>query len=424
MLIKGQRLTVAAATVAALVLCTTVSSTAGSTATAGEAGVDAAAPVPAALGGWVGTWQTAPAAGVDNTPNGYPNHSIRNIVHTSIGGGTARVRLSNAFGKSPLPISATVAVAESGTGPKAVAGTMRELTFGGAKTTTVPAGAEVVSDPVRLAVPADGDLLVTTFTPTPSGPVTYHPAAMQTSFFTRDGDKAAEESGTSFTEKTSVWHYVAGVDVLAPEVRGAVVALGDSITDGVGGTASTNRRWPDHLADRLLARPRPRQLGVLNSGISANRILLDGGNPSAGVNALARLDRDVLTSTGVRTMILLEGINDIQQTPHQTDPEQIIAGMRQIVLQAHARGIRVIGGTITPFKGWRTYDETLEATRVKVNEAIRSGRIFDGVVDFDRAVRDPQDPQKMRAEFDSGDRLHPGDAGFKAMADAIDLALL
>ncbi|WP_086821303.1 SGNH/GDSL hydrolase family protein [Allokutzneria sp. NRRL B-24872] len=418
MSIKGQRVGVAAAAVAALVLCTTVSSTAG------EAPVDAAVPVKSALGGWVGTWQTAPAAGVDNTPNGYPNHSIRNVVHTSVGGDAARVRLSNAFGKAPLPLTATVAVAESGKGPKAVAGTMRELTFGGSKTITVPPGAEVVSDPVRLAVPADGDLLITTFTPSPSGPVTYHPAALQTSFFTRAGDKAAEESGASFTEKTSVWHYVAGVDVLAPQVRGAVVALGDSITDGVGGTASTNSRWPDFLADRLLARPKPLQLGVLNSGISANRVLLDGGNPSAGVNALARLDRDVLTSTGVRTVIMLEGINDIQQTPNQTDAAQIVAGMRQVVQQAHARGIRVLGGTLTPFKGWRSYTETLEATRAKVNELIRSGTVFDGVIDFDKAVRDPQDPQKIRAEYDSGDRLHPGDAGFKAMAAAVDLALL
>ncbi|SDN23509.1 SGNH/GDSL hydrolase family protein [Allokutzneria albata] len=415
MVSKGHRLMLAT-----LVLSTVVAS--GAASTAGEAPVDTAAPVKIALGGWVGTWQTAPAAGVENTPNGYPNHSIRNVVHTSIGGETARVRLSNAFGKAPLPIRATVAVAENG--PKAVAGTMRELTFGGSRTITIPAGAEAVSDPVRLTVPADGDLLVTTFTPEQSGPVTYHPLAMQTSYFTRNGDFSTEESGLSFTEKTNVWHYVAGVDVHAPKVRGAVVTLGDSITDGAGSTASTNRRWPDYLADRLLARPEPLRLGVLNSGISANRVLLDGGAARMGQNALARLDRDVLTSTGARTVIMLEGINDIQQEPHQTDADQLVAGMRQVVQQAHARGLRVLGGTITPFKGWRVYNETLEATRLKVNEIIRSGKVFDGVIDFDKAIRDPQDPLKMRPEYDSGDHLHPGDAGFKAMADAIDLALL
>ncbi|UJW30012.1 SGNH/GDSL hydrolase family protein [Saccharothrix sp. AJ9571] len=377
---------------------------------------------PGLPGNWVGSWAASPAAGVPGTEGGYPNYSIRNLVHTSVGGASVRVRLSNAFGTKPLTLGkVTVAVAAEPNSPKAVPGSMRKLTFGGTESTVVPAGAEVLSDPALLRVPQDGDLLVTTFTPTPSGPVTYHPAALQTSFFTKAGDLAAEESGASFTERTSVWHYVSGVDVQGP-ARGSVVTLGDSITDGVGGTAGTNQRWPDFLSDRLIAAGRP--LGVLNAGISANRLLLDVPGSGAGRNALARLDEDVLSLGGVKTLVVLEGINDIQQTPHQTDPAQIIAAYRQLIAQAHARGIRVIGGTLTPFKGWQVYNETLEATRLAVNEFVRHGGAFDGVIDFDAAVRDPQDPLRMLPAYDCGDHLHPNDAGFKAMADAVDLALL
>jgi lysophospholipase L1-like esterase len=372
-------------------------------------------------GGWVGTWATSPATGVPNTPNGYPNFSIRNVVHTSIGGASVRVRLSNRFGTKPLELgTVTVAVAAEPNSPRAVAGSMRTLTFSRSQSITVPPGAEVLSDASPLRVPEDGDLLVTTYVPTPSGPVTYHPAALQTSFFTRAGNFAGEESGASYNERTSVWHYVSGVDVQGTPATGSVVTLGDSITDGVGSTGGTNRRWPDVLADRLNASQR--RLGVLNAGISGNRLLLDGTD--FGRNALARLDEDVLSLGGVRTLIVFEGINDIQQSPHQTDPAQIIAAYRQIIAQAKARGIRVLGATITPFKGWRVWDETLEATRQSVNTFIRTGGAFDGVIDFDAVIRDPQDPQRMRPEFDTGDHLHPGDAGLRAMGEAVPLALL
>jgi lysophospholipase L1-like esterase len=367
--------------------------------------------------GWVGTWAASPSSG--GTETGYPNFSIRNVVHTSVGGSAVRVRLSNAYGAKPLPLGrVTVAVAESPGGRAAIAGTMRTLTFGGSTTTTIPAGAEALSDPATLRVPADRDLLVTTFTPSQSGPVTFHQAAQQTSYFTRQGDFAAEVSGASFNETTAVWHYVSGVDVLGSGAAGAVVTLGDSITDGVGSQAGANHRWPDVLSDRLLAANRG--LGVLNAGISGNRLLLDG----AGRSALARLDGDVLSLGGVRTLIVYEGINDIQQDPHQTDPAQIIAAQRQVIAQARARGIRVLGATLTPFKGWRVYDETLEATRQAVNAFIRTGGAYDGVIDFDKAIRDPQDPLRMLPEYDTGDHLHPGDAGLKAMANSIDLTLL
>jgi lysophospholipase L1-like esterase len=354
---------------------------------------------------------------VANTPDGYPNFSIRNVVHTSVGGTQARIRLSNAFGTSPLTFGhVTVAVAAEA--PEAVPGSMRTLTFGGSQTVVVPAGAEVLSDPAALRVPADSNLLVTTYVPTPSGPVTYHPAAQQTSFFTRNGDHAAEESGAAFTERTSVWHYVSGVDVRSP-AKGAIVVLGDSITDGVGSVSGTNHRWPDLLSDRLDGR-----YGVLNAGISGNRLLLDVPGSGFGRNALARFDDDVLSVGGVRTLIVLEGINDIQQTPHQTDPEQLISAYRQLIAQAKARGIRVLGGTLTPFKGWRVYNETLEQTRQAVNTFIRTSGEFDGVIDFDKAIRDPADPLRMLPAYDTGDHLHPNDAGYQAMADAVRLSQL
>ncbi|MEV4311562.1 SGNH/GDSL hydrolase family protein [Actinocrispum sp. NPDC049592] len=374
-------------------------------------------------GGWVGTWAASPAAPVPNTDNGYPNFSIRNLVHGSVGGSVARVRLSNQFGAKPLLFGhVTIAVSAQANTPRAVAGSMRTLTFGGAQSITVPAGGEVLSDASLLRVPDDADLLVTTYVPTPSGPVTFHPATEQTSFFTRNGDFSAEESGASFTEQTGVWHYVAGVDVQGSMASGSVATLGDSITDGVGSSTGTNRRWPDLLADRILASPR--RLGIVNAGISGNRLLLDVPGSGFGRNALARLDNDVLSLGTVQTMIVMLGINDIQQDPHQTDPAQIIAAHRQIIAQARARGIRVLGATLTPFKGWRVYDQTLENTRLAVNNFIRTSGAYDGVVDFDAAIRDPQDPLRMLPAYDSGDHLHPGDAGYQAMAAAVPLGLL
>ena len=384
--------------------------------TSGSANPESAVPVLAqqAVGGWAGTWAAAPAAAVANTPDGYPGYSIRNVVHTSVGGGRARIHLSNAFGATAVTFG-HVTVAVQANGPDAVPGTLRSLTFGGAPAAVVPNGAEVLSDPVSLRIPADANLLVTTYVPTKSGPVTYHPAASQTSYFTRAGDFTASESGAPYNEQTSVWHYVSGVDVQGG-AEATVVTLGDSITDGVGSTAGANHRWPDYLADRLHGR-----FGVQNAGISANRLLLDVPGSGAGQNALSRFDRDVLGVGGVRTLIVLEGINDIQQDPHQTDPNAITSAYRQLVAQAHARGIRVLGGTLTPFKGWGVYNETLEATRTAVNTFIRTSGVFDAVVDFDAAVRDPADPLRMLPAYDSGDHLHPGDAGYERMAAAVRL---
>jgi lysophospholipase L1-like esterase len=371
--------------------------------------------------GWVGTWEAAPAVGLTGLTDVGSGYSVRNVAHVSVGGGAVRLRLSNRFGTEPFTLGHVTVAAQAAGGdtPDAVAGTMRQVTFRGSRSAAVPAGADLSSDPVPLAVRADTNLLVTLYLPAVSGPVTTHPLAEQTSFFAKDGDRASEVSGAAYTGRTGRWYYLTGIDVVNPPVRGSVVTFGDSITDGAGSTAGANHRWPDHLADRLRALPPHRRLGVLNAGISGNRLLRDGGG--FGVNALARLDEDVLSRTGVRTVIVLEGINDIQQTPHETDPTKIEGAYREIVARAHARGIRVVGATILPFKGWQVYDETLEATRQSVNEFIRTSGLFDAVIDFDAITRDPADPLRLLPAYDSGDHLHPGDAGYKAMAAAVDL---
>ncbi|MFS8097015.1 SGNH/GDSL hydrolase family protein [Lentzea alba] len=368
---------------------------------------------------WIGTWQTAPASAQVGTETGHPNKTIRNVVHTSIGGKAARVRLSNAFGTAPVLMS-HVTVALSTGAASTVPGSMRAVTFGGLPNVTIPVGAEVVSDAVNLTVPADADLAVTVYTPQESGPATYHPQAYRENYFAT-GDHAADETGTPFAAATTSFHYVSGVEVRDSRARGAIVAFGDSITDGAWSTRGANLRWPDQLFDRFAQRPAPLRYGVLNAGISANRLASQGTNPTAGQNALARLDRDALTRAGVRTVVLVEGINDIQST---VPAEQLIMGLRQVVERGHAAGVRVVVGTMTPWKGWRTYTPEREEIRLAVNEFIRTAGIFDGVIDMDAALRDPADPGMLRPAFDSGDHLHPNDAGYKAMAEAVDLRKL
>ncbi|MFJ9908143.1 SGNH/GDSL hydrolase family protein [Streptomyces sp. NPDC101152] len=381
----------------------------------------AAAPAPHRPDGpvWTGTWEAAPSA----TTAELPGQSVRNVIHTSVGGGAARVRVSNRLGTAPLELGAvTVAVQEPGApkSPNAVAGTVRRVTFHGAASAEVPAGADAVSDPVPLRVPADANLLVSLYTPGDSGPATYHHSALQTSFIAPAGDHTADQAGAAYTTTTGSWYYLTGVDVLGAPAAGSVVALGDSITDGSGSTASANHRWPDRLADRLAQLPPPRRLGVLNAGIAGNRVLLDGTGPSA----LSRLDADVLSHSGVRAVILVEGINDIKGTPAQTDPAAFEAAYREIVARCHARGIRVVGGTITPYGGHGGWTAAREAVRQSVDGLIRDGGIFDAVVDFDAVVRDPAAPDRILPAYDSGDHLHFDDAGLQAMADAVDLGSL
>ncbi|MFI5935498.1 SGNH/GDSL hydrolase family protein [Actinoplanes sp. NPDC051494] len=388
---------------------------------------------------WTTAWATAPSAAVAGAEQGYAGYTIRNVVHTTASGGSVRIHLSNRFGTRPVLMGhVTVALSAHAGGRwdgtvdasdgTAATGTVRDVLFNGRGQITIPARAEVVSDPVRLRVPADRDLLVSTWTPQPSGTVTYHPAAMQTSFYSQGpADHAADTAAAAFTGTTGVWHYVNGVDVSGG--AGTVVALGDSITDGVTSTAGANRRWTDYLAARLGRSPVP-DYGVANSGISGNRILLDAYYPNYtiyegfGPSALTRLNWDVLERSGARSVILFEGINDIQQTPNQRDPEQIIAGLAQITAQAHARGLKVVGATIMAWKGWGTWTPELEQVRAAVNDWIRAGGdgALDGLADFDAATRDPADPAVLLPAYDSGDHLHPNDAGDKAMAAVVPLA--
>ncbi|MGW2637108.1 SGNH/GDSL hydrolase family protein [Streptomyces sp. NPDC001348] len=366
--------------------------------------------------GWTGTWEAAASA----TTNQIPGQSVRNVVHTSVGGRAARIRVSNRFGTAPLRLgSVTVAVQKAGAPktPDAVAGTVRRVTFGGAASAEVPAGEDAVSDPVPLRVSSGANLLVSLYTPDDSGPATYHRSALQTSFLAPDGDHTTDEGGAAYTATTGSWYYLTGVDVLGARAAGSVVALGDSITDGSGSTSSANHRWPDRLAARLRALPPRRRLGVLNAGIAGNRVLLDGTGPSA----LSRLDADVLSRSGVRALIVMEGINDIKGNPNQTDPAAFAAAYRQIVARAHVRGIRVVGGTITPYGGNGGWTAAREAVRQSVNDMVRHGGIFDAVADFDATVRDPDAPDRILPAYDSGDHLHFGDAGLQAMADVIDL---
>ncbi len=364
---------------------------------------------------WIGTWGTAPV--LANEGLSFQGDTLRQVAHVSVGGTQIRVRFTNRFGNAPMAIgSATIALEASGARP--VAGTEHALTFGGAAGLTIPPHADVFSDPVALNVPAQSNVLVDLYLPGPTGPATEHTLAYQTNYYAI-GNHAGDVSAQEFTYTYTSWYFLAGVDVSGSASRGSVVALGDSITDGAGGKKDANDRWPDFLARRLLSLPVNQQFGVVNEGISGNRILLS--HPSYGVNALARFDADVLSQSGARDVMVLLGINDIQQDPHQYDPARIEQGLRQIALQAHARGLRVVGCTITPYGGWFTYDQRGEATRLAVNDFIRHSGTFDAVADFDAAVRDPQDAHRMLPAFDSGDHLHPNGAGHRAMANAVDL---
>ncbi|TXS55345.1 SGNH/GDSL hydrolase family protein [Streptomyces sp. t39] len=380
---------------------------------------------PSATPVWLATWAAAPvtalpadAGAATGTAGGRDGRSVRNVVHTSIGGTAARVTLSNLYGTVPLRVdAASLAVAAGGTGgagAAAVPGSVRPVLFGGARGATVAPGGEIVSDPVALRIPYDGDLLVSVHVPGPGGPVTTHTHARRTSYVAA-GDRTRDESGDGYTERIRSWHHVTAVDVLTSQARGAVVAVGDSITDGVTSTPDTDRRWPDVLADRLGGRH-----GVVNAGISGNRLLLDG----RGESTLGRLDRDVLARSGARSVIVAIGINDLLRSPYAGTGEQVVAGLRELTGRARAQGLRVTGATILPCAGHPRCSAAVEAERAVVNGAVRSGTVFDAVVDFDRALRDPYAPRRLLPAYDSGDHLHPSDAGYARMGAVVDPATL
>jgi len=380
---------------------------------------------------WVGSWAAAeqmPEANNSLPASDLRDATLRQVVHLSIGGEALRVHISNAFGTAPL-IFTSVHIARpiSSASPRIDASTDRALTFSGHQDATIPAGAEYISDPIAFAVAAQSDLAITFHVDDPPEGETGHPGSRATSYLAHGDHVADADLPGAITFEH--WFNIAGVDVSAPPGAAAIVALGDSITDGHGSTTNGNDRWPDDLARRLRATMPARGLAVLNLGIGGNRLLLDGLGP----NALARFDRDVLAQPGVRYLLVLEGINDIgtfglqgstEQAAHDRLVRSIIGAYEQIVLRAHAHGVRVLGGTLTPFTGSTYYKPgpMSEADRIAVNEWIRAPGHFDAVVDFDRVVRDPRQPEVLLPAYDSGDHLHLSPAGYRAMAGAIRLA--
>ncbi|MEH0972483.1 SGNH/GDSL hydrolase family protein [Micromonospora sp. CPCC 205546] len=390
---------------------------------------------------WAGSWAAAVTRGnaTGLTNNGLNDQSVRMVVRTTVGGERLRVRLSNSHGEQAVRVGrATVAKPNTAT-PDDLSdidpSTLRTLTFGGATSATMNRGAELVSDPVALPVGDQQDLVLTVHFPTPTGPVTFHGQSRQTNFIGAT-DLTSAAGGAGFTIRPNCcWFFLSGVDVQRRHSPGSVVVFGDSIADGNGSTVNANKRWPDLLADRLVdARPDVRTPGVLNLSLAGNRLNHEGPEPGAGgfpgyhelgPNALARLDEDVFAQTDARTVITHLGINDIWMSGDSA--EQVIASLRQVNQQVKARGLRSLVSTLTPYEGHGNpgvWTPEKEATRQAVNAWLRGSDEFDGLLDFDRVLRDPAQPSRLLPAYDSGDHIHPNDAGNQALADAVPLRLL
>ena len=390
---------------------------------------------------WVSAWSTSvhtplPFPGLPPTPT-FENQTIRMVVRPTIGGDRLRIRLSNAYGLSALEIGAAH-VALTNHGSLIVAGTDHALTFSGQPGVKVPIGAPILSDPVDMKIPAFAEVSVSLYLPHSTPATTTHFWAQHESYVSAAGDFSAKTDISEPTTKLS-WYWLSDLEVWTADRTGAVVTLGDSITDGVGARQGSYGDWPDLLAKRLQAKSGTSSLAVLNEGIGGNRILYDG----AGLNALARFDRDVLVQPGVRDLIVLEGINDIGW-PHMkprtgkdgtmskegpfaaqgVTADDLIGGLRQIAERAHEHHIKVFAATLTPYEGADYFSQDGEAVRQAVNQWIRTSGAFDGVVDFDAAVRDPAHPSQFRQDYQSGDHLHPSAAGYNAMAGTIDVTSL
>lgn len=372
---------------------------------------------------WLATWTASPydapprppRDSVDRVPRLF-DQTLRLVVRTSIGGERVRIRLSNEYGDRPLVIGAAhIAVRDSGASIDPA--TDRTLTFGGRPSVRMLPGAVVLSDPVALVVPALKDLAVSLHLADSSRLSTRHPLALQTSYVGHGNVAGARTFAPDTT--LEIWPYLVGVDVINPSVAGVIVTLGNSITDGARSTRDANARWPNVLAARLVRGDGP-PLAVANAGISGGRVLTYGAGPSA----LARFERDVLATPGLTHVILLEGINDIGRSVIDgVTADDIIFGYRQLIARAHDRGIVIFGATLTPAGPRTNYTPAHEAKRAAVNAFIRTSGEFDGVIDFDAVTRDPANPMQFLPAYDSGDHLHPGDAGYRAMGEAIDLRL-
>lgn len=374
---------------------------------------------------WVGSWAAAPqangaSAGSKETVVRVNNQTIRQIVHTSIGGYKFRIRLSNALGKTPLVIG-EARVALSAGKNTINPDTDRPLTFGGISSTTIPPGAVMYSDPVDMRFSSQADLAISLYLPEQTEAKTVHMLGKQTNYISTSGNHTKARALQTKSTSTS-WYFLTGVDILTHKDTTAVVAFGDSITDGLNAAVDTNNRWTDYLARRLLNRSDINTKGVLNLGISGNRILHEQVGPSA----LSRFDRDVIAQPGVTHLILLEGINDIGYSDlpgsrEKVSAKQIIAGYKQLIARAKTHGLKVIGATLLPYEGGSYYTRQGEAKRQEVNKWIRESGAYDAVIDFDKTMRDPKRPTRLNPLFDSGDHIHPNETGFLAMANAVNL---
>jgi lysophospholipase L1-like esterase len=379
---------------------------------------------------WVGTWTASPQHPeppfVQAAPAQFDNQTLRQIIRTSVKGSKVRIRLSNEFGTTPIIIGAA-SVARHNEGAVIMVGTERKLTFAGQSSVTIPAGAPMLSDPVEIDFPAQSSLAVSLYLPKLTVGNTFHSLGLSTTYVSPPGDySGAAAMPTAST--TQSWFFLTAATVEAEKKNAAIVTIGDSITDGYASTPDTNQRWPNLLSARLQTDRDLRHLAVLNQGISGNRTLFD----LIGPNALARFDRDVLSIPGVKYVILLEGINNIGipgafgRPDESVSAADIIAGHKQLIARAHERGLLIYGATLTPFEGTifpGYYTPEGEVKRQTVNQWIRTSGAFDAVIDFDKAIRDPANPTRMLPAYDSGDHLHPNDAGYKAMANYVDLGL-
>jgi lysophospholipase L1-like esterase len=371
-------------------------------------------------------WVTAWAAAPDQAGPALGGQTVRQVVRTSIGGSSLRIRLSNLYGSAPLTIG-PMRVARPAGGSAIRLGTDRAVTFAGKSTVTIAKGGDVLSDPVPFRVEATEELAISLYVPPAGGASTLHGVGLQTAFIA-GGDATAADKFPKGGFDTSRF-FVTDLEVTAGAAARSIVVIGDSIGDGVGSTDNLNARWPDALADRLQAHPAFASVAVVNTGVAGNRILNDASKPFVGPSIRSRFERDALSKPGVAWIILSAGINDISasgvlsEARERVSVQQITDGMASLVARAHARGVRVIGATLLPRAGARFDFPESEPMRQAVNGWIRASGVFDGVIDFDRAMRDPSQPDRLRPTFDSGDHSHPNDAGYEAMAAAVDLGL-
>ena len=381
---------------------------------------------------WIAAWIASPEGAGPGTAfaRGFRDQTIRNVINTSAGGTLVQVRLDNTFGGGSLMIGrAAIGVVERGSA--LVPGTSEPLTFHGRHSVAIPPGQHMLSDPIQLTVHPFESLAVSVFLPYATGPPTQHDDAKEDNYVA-GGDQVLDADPPRFARSLDSWYFISGLEVWDPSPNhGVVVALGDSITNGNGSASGANARWPNDLERRLAALPGGPSLSVVDAGIEGNRVLNPA--PCCGPSALTRFDPDVLGQAGVREVIVFEGINDIgfgSSNSPLADPrvdvsaQQIIAGYKQLIARAHAAGLKIFGATLTPFKGSQHWTRAGEAKRDAINAWIRHSGAFDGVIDFARAVADPRDHQRLKPRYDDGDHLHMNDAGYEAMADAVNLAML